>query len=213
MKVGDKYVIEIEEVIRRNGAPQIARIKGFNALVFDEFGLKKLESYDGERVYRKGYKNGYKDGKNVVEIPEIAKRDISDAYNKGLNDAWKLVKRIESTPEDGGLTNKQIAEVFGQYWSSFELYNSFSAEEVLDLYKRWEDKQKQDAEIKVGDEVYSDAFDDKGIVTHITADKVSCVCIICNGSTMMRVGLHGLHKTGRHFDAIAEVLAELRGEE
>lgn len=26
MKVGDKYVIEIEEVIRRNGAPQIAEV-------------------------------------------------------------------------------------------------------------------------------------------------------------------------------------------
>jgi len=78
-----------------------------------------------------------------------------------------------------------------------------------------EDKQeqKQDAEIKVGDEVYSDAFDDKGIVTHITADKVACVCIICNGSTMMKVGTIGLHKTGRHFPQIAEVLAELRGAE
>lgn len=211
MKVGDKYIIEIEEVIRRNGAPQIARIKGFNALVFDKCGLEKLEPYDGERAYRRGYMDGRDTVINESEMITI--QDISDAYNKGLNDAWKLVKRIESTPEDGGLTNEQIAEVFGQYWSSFELYNSFSAEEALDLYKRWEDKQKQDAEIKVGDEVYSDAFDDKGIVTHITTDKVSCVCIICNGSTMMKVGLHGLHKTGRHFDAIAEVLTELRGKE
>jgi len=140
MKVGDKYVIEIEEIIRGYGNAEddhvhepIARIKGFNALVFDKYGLEKLEPYDGEKVYLKGYKDGM--------------------------------------------------------------------------------KAMQDAEIKVGDEVYSDAFDDKGIVTHITADKVACVCIICNGSTMMKVGTNGLHKTGRHFDAIAEVLAELRGEE
>lgn len=208
MKVGDKYIIEIEEVIRRNGAPQIARIKGFNALVFDKYGLEKLEPYDGEKAYLKGYE----DGKNAImnESEKITTKDISDAYNKGLADVWKLVKHIESVPERGGLTNEQIAEVFGQYWSSYTLYNEFTAEEALDLYRRWE-KRKQN-EIKVGDEVYSDAFEEKGIVTHITADKVSCVCIICNGSTMMKVGLHGLHKTGRHFDAIAEVLAELRGE-
>ena len=210
MKVGDKYVIEIEEVIRRNGAPQIARVKGFNTLVFDKCGLEKLEPYENAKreIYLEGYNAGYGDGKSVVEMPEIDKRDIADAYNKGLNDAWELVKRIESIPDKGGLTNAQIEEVFGRYWTSYSLYNEFSADEALDLYKRWEDKQKQYA-IQVGDEVYSDTFDDKGIVTHITAD----ICIICNGSTMMKVGTNGLHKTGRHFDAIAEVLAELRGEE
>lgn len=165
---------------------------------------------------RKAYDKGYKDGTKeklanamIYDHEEAEKK----AYDKGLSDAWDLVKRIESTPEDGGLTNKQIVEVFGQYWSSFELYRAFSVEEAMDLMKAYEDKQKQDAEIKVGDEVYSDAFDDKGIVTHITTDKVSCVCIICNGFTTMKVGLCGLHKTGRHFDQIAEVLAELRGAE
>lgn len=156
------------------------------------------------------YDYGYEDGKADTPFTDTEEAE-KKAYNRGLSDAWELVKRIESTPEDGGLTNKQIVEVFGQYWSSFELYGAFSVEEAMDLIKAYEDKQKQDAEIKVGDEVYSDAFDDKGIVTHITTDKVSCVCIICNGSTMMKVGLCGLHKTGRHFDQIAKVLAELRG--
>lgn len=48
MKTGDKYIIEIEEVIKRNGAPQIARIKGFSTLVFDKYGLDKLEPYEND---------------------------------------------------------------------------------------------------------------------------------------------------------------------
>lgn len=90
MKVGYNYIIENEEVIRRNGAPQIARIKGFNILVFDKYGLEKLEPYDEEKVYRKGYE----DGKNAVinESEKISTKDISDAYNKGLNDAWECAR-------------------------------------------------------------------------------------------------------------------------
>jgi len=109
MKVGDKYIIEIEEVIRRNGAPQIARVKGFNALVFDKYGLEKLEPYDGEKLYRKGYEEGHRtgmiDGVMNIKVDEVSyqrgykdgqkDRDmdippsIDDAYNRGYKDAEK----------------------------------------------------------------------------------------------------------------------------
>lgn len=42
---GDKYIIEIEEVIeaeKRN----LYKVKGFRALVFDDFGLEKLKKYE-----------------------------------------------------------------------------------------------------------------------------------------------------------------------
>lgn len=39
---GDKFVIEIGEVIERHGEPPLYKIAGFNALVFDEFGLNRL---------------------------------------------------------------------------------------------------------------------------------------------------------------------------
>lgn len=195
MKVGDKYVIEIEEVIRRNGAPQIARIKGFNALVFDKYGLEKLEPYDWEKAYLKGYE----DGKNAVinESEKITSEDINSAYTRGLNDLKSALSDKAYLKANFGTSN----------W--LNIIMDFDPDKIVSEWKTY----REDNEIKVGDEVYSDAFDDKGIVTHITADKVSCVCIICNGSTMMKVGLHGLHKTGRHFPQIAEVLAELRGEE
>lgn len=40
--VGDKFIIEIGDVVGDN----LYKIKGFNALVFDDNGLKKLRKYD-----------------------------------------------------------------------------------------------------------------------------------------------------------------------
>lgn len=41
VKKGDKYIIEIGEVINHEGK-SLYLIKGFNALVFDDFGLEHL---------------------------------------------------------------------------------------------------------------------------------------------------------------------------
>lgn len=165
---------------------------------------------------RKAYDKGYKDGTKeklanamIYDHEEAEKK----AYDKGLSDAWDLVKRIESTPEDGGLTNKQIVEVFGQYWSSFELYRAFSVEEAMDLMKAYEDKQKQDAEIKVGDEVKSD-FGNRGVVITNEPDLNGVISVLFE--TCSHVQLYPkdkLTRTGRTFSQIAEVLKELRGAE
>lgn len=42
---GDKFVIEIESVIPSDGGT-LYKIKGFSALVFDDFGIGKLERYE-----------------------------------------------------------------------------------------------------------------------------------------------------------------------
>ena len=157
------------------------------------------------------YDFGYEDGK--ADTPFTDTKEAEDkAYNRGLNDAWEVIKKITKDDSVGGYSIEMMQELFGQT-CVYDITHNYTPEEAIAKIREYEDKQKQDAKIKVGDEVYSDAFDDKGIVTHITADKVACVCIICNGSTMMKVGVNGLHKTGRHFPQIAEVLEELRGAE
>lgn len=50
-KVGDKFIIEIEEVFKATGTymacgENLYRVKGFNSLVFDDNGLNKLEKYE-----------------------------------------------------------------------------------------------------------------------------------------------------------------------
>lgn len=152
------------------------------------------------QAYDKGYKAGYVDGKDEAYKNPVP---TQDAYNNGLHDAWECVKKID----DMSLEDlRPILSTDDIGW----IAKTFSAAEVISRIKEYEEKQKQFA---VGDEVYSDAFDDKGIITYITADKVSCVCIICSGSTMMKVGTISLHKTGRHFPQIAEVLDQMKEDE
>lgn len=43
-KVGDKFIIEIDEIFENKGKT-LYRIKGFNSLVFDKNGLNKLSRY------------------------------------------------------------------------------------------------------------------------------------------------------------------------
>ena len=43
--VGDKFVIEIDSVFVGKKAEKLYRVKGFNSLVFDDYGLEKLTAY------------------------------------------------------------------------------------------------------------------------------------------------------------------------
>lgn len=76
MKVGEKYVVEIDEIIEGRDGTKLAKIKGFNSLVFDKNGLDKLEKVD-----------------------EDAANELS--YQFGMEDGWKLAQRVaETTVED-----------------------------------------------------------------------------------------------------------------
>ena len=43
--IGDKYIIEIDRKYDEAGWPILYGIKGFNSLVFDEYGLEKLKEF------------------------------------------------------------------------------------------------------------------------------------------------------------------------
>lgn len=45
VKSGDKFVIEIESVFGGKNGEKLYRVKGFNSLVFDDYGLEKLTAY------------------------------------------------------------------------------------------------------------------------------------------------------------------------
>lgn len=173
------------------------------------YATMKMARANLSRIADNIYQQGYEAGKAATPFTDTEEAE-NKAYNRGLSDVWEVVRKIIEDVVDGGYSSDVLLEIFGvsTVQSIFKLN---TAAEAIAKIKAYEDKQKQDAEFKVGDEVYSDAFDDKGVITHITDDKVACVCIICSGSTMIKVGTHGLHKTGRHFPQIAEVLAEMRG--
>ena len=76
-KKGDKFVMEIDNVIVDVvGEVLLYTIKGFNALVFDQYGLDKLsqmvngvDKFSEYRGYGKGYSDGLIEGrKRGIEI-------------------------------------------------------------------------------------------------------------------------------------------------
>ena len=47
-KIGDKFVIEVAEILGNPNGKKLYLMKGFNTLVFDEHGITKLEKYSQE---------------------------------------------------------------------------------------------------------------------------------------------------------------------
>ena len=151
------------------------------------------------------YDYGYEDGK--ADTPFTATEEAEKkAYNRGLNEAWEAAGKLYKISSDDFL---KLFEMKSPYFD-------FSIQEVLAKIKEYEDKQKQDAEIKVGDEVkiiesdpvYDDC--DYGVCTYVKKDKI--YVMRKDGSTGEEHKSEW-EKTGRTFPQIAEVLKELRGAE
>lgn len=138
--VGDKFVIEIGEVFSGNTSikdNKLYRVKSFRSLVFDKTGLDNLERLAG-------------DGQGVVSRDEHnckVNETYIRAYDKGLQDAWKIVPKIF------GMTYQERNEFLGTNDSNNDIGSiiaKFTPQEALAKLEAYE---KEQAEIKVGDVV------------------------------------------------------------
>lgn len=90
-----KYVIDIREHAMNDPfTPALYRAKNFNALVFDENGLKKLTPLEEEvkEAEQKAYERGYRVGRIIcdAEVRDKAYRDgLKHGYDKCLDDMRK----------------------------------------------------------------------------------------------------------------------------
>lgn len=141
--MGTKYIIELESEPFKQyvGIDEpLYRVKGFNALVFDEVGISKLTPYaepDLERVrveaYQKGYETGYEDGYNEPG------KNQQEAYQRGLNDAWEAVRKIYDKSQEDRL------EIFPEA-STFvvaDICDRYSASEAIEKIRQYEQTQKE----------------------------------------------------------------------
>ena len=197
-KAGDKFVIEIEEIYNGNLCKHerhmhLYRIKGFNSLVFDENGLEKLTPYD--------------EIKHKMELIDELKRD---EYNRGLNDAWELAKKIVLSEIDGGMSAKEFYNIFDKNMADEDVLKKFTPQEALAKLEAYEKSKKEvEEKFKVGDIV---TFEDgtKGMVMDI--DAVDNFAIFTdNGCIEAWIGQERVTKTGKHID-ISALLEEI-GEE
>lgn len=165
-----------------------------------------------EEAYDYGYDQGYEDGKKASCD---CKDNMEAEYNRGLNEAWDAAKWLYNNPVN-------LAEdIFN--CDNWEIYSKYTAQEVVYKIKEYEDKkqQKQDTEqeqdiIKVGDEVVLNgnaSYENEiGIILAYDGQTYPYHVLMSNGDSEWIKEDAIERKTGRHFDQIAEVLAEMRGE-
>lgn len=189
-KVGDKFVIEISEKYTNDADAFVIeneilyRVKGFKSLVFDSYGLDKLQKY-GE----------------IKETLELLTEAKQDDYNKGLNDAWELAKKIFA------LKGKEFDDVFG-YVEFSDVFHYNTPQQALAKLEAYEKGQE---EIKVGDVVYADDEPDSfGVVTYMDSERLYITWD--DGSSGKEFDWSDIHKTGRHID-IEHLLEQIRGNE
>jgi hypothetical protein len=174
-------------------------------------GLKTLASKCIEKAYDKGYKSGLKDG-NINDGTFAAK--VKEAYNNGLNDVEKAVRRLVVSIADGGLTPGEKQMIFGLS-QDYVILTNFSMSEIVKKIREYDERKHRkestkdnDDEIHIGDEIYILSKNHSGIVTALL-DSGNKANILCASGNYSVVEISELHKTGRRF-AIDEVLRKLK---
>ena len=170
-----------------------------------------------KRGYAEGYElgkqDGYEDGK--ADTPFTDTKDAEEkVYNRGLSDVWDAVRKIIEPADDGGYSFNALHTMFGESSIRSILKHNTAIEAIVKI-KAYEDKQKQDTEIKLGDEVIT-KYKDHAIAvrdTYYVGEDREPFTLIWFGTHMSSCRVNELSKTGRHFPQITEVLKELRGAE
>lgn len=124
--------------------------------------------YIAEEAYQKGYdagqheattleyQQGLEEGKKQaraqahLDVCHDIERVAHGNYQQGLDDAWECAKRICIEQVYGGLGCAELNKIFGKY-SICNIIRTESAQEAIDKIRAYEEQQKADAEIKVGD--------------------------------------------------------------
>ena len=153
-----------------------------------------------DEAYHKGWEYGKEYGSGEADMREAV------SYQKGLDDAWEAVRKIaQQWEEDTDTEHRLVIDD-----SIRVTLDSMTASEAIAKLKAYEEKQKAENEIKVGDEVnwLGDCF----IVTQIFQPhnmKEQCNGIDDDGYVYHDILMDDLEKTGRHFD-IEKILEEMR---
>jgi hypothetical protein len=133
-----KYIIDIEDT-PVNG---LYKAKGFRTLVFDEFGLSKLEKYSEE---------------DLLTV-------LNKMFDDGAAMAWKTAQKIAKLPGDGGLTSQQLMEIFGTSMIPL-IFDGHSPQEAYDLILKY--LAELPAELVPGDEVTAENGRTRFVVTRV----------------------------------------------
>ena len=161
-----KYIIDIED----QAVNGLYKAKNFKTLVFDGYGLDRLEKYDDALV----------------------DNTIKAAYREGMDRAWETARKIACFTENGGLSCEEMEWIFHNDCAPEILFDN-TAEEAAEKIRSFEEKAE---EINVGDEVTAEDGTARFVVTHIAND-ISGIDLEGNVYAYLPDEIDG--KTGRRF--------------
>ena len=157
-----------------------------------------------QELIDQAYERGFNAGKESEAIV------IQDGiYQRGLDDAWECARKIMRM---GSAKQEDIFCCHGD----LEILEKLLPSEAIFKIKAYEEQKKAEEEIRVGDEVYLVDSNHPRVVTCIFTENgcyTKAVQVTESGKWVVDE-IRNLHKTGRSFPQIAEVLKQLlEGEE
>lgn len=169
--------------------------------------MKKQAEELIQQAYNRGRKDGYEDWKNSVFNDVTI--DTESFIKQGHDEAWEAVRKISKTE------SYKLNDIFGEGWF-LDIFNKFSASEVIEKLHKYEKKQEED-KIKVGDEVvltddspYGNTNRRAVIIINDDDKKFPYYIMLANGDTDWIEKDEIDRKTGRTFPEIVEVLKKLK---
>ena len=188
-----KYIIEIKT--EYEGTTKGIIVLGIknNCLCVDELAIEELEELNAD------YINNH--------FPDIRKK-VDEAYQRGLDDAWEAAKKIADMWTRIG--NDELLAIFGiteriGHSTIRSLFEKQTANEAMLELEAYEEKQKEEDEIKVGDELEHtvSGYTSKAIfLEKIKDDEDWYKCLFWTGCgvTILTYPKRQFKRTGRHFD-------------
>ena len=144
----------------------------------------------------------------ALEELEDAQKEIDEAYQRGLNDAWEAARKISLMSPD------EIEKVFPGA-AKYNRYNlGYSGVEAIEKLKAYEEKQKAEDDIKLGDELEHtvSGYTSKAIFLEKIEDDedwYKCLFWTSCGFAILSYPKSQFKRTGKHFD-IDKILEEMR---
>ena len=189
-KVGDRFVIEISSLpMSSDGAYYLTSGKTF----YPECVLDNLPQFPNDE-----------DENDLYMLTQEEKSVVEDrAYNKGLNDAWKVFTHVQS----GELSFEEIRRVWDMDEIAFvnSFTEKYTPQEAIKILREYEEKR-----IAVGDVILLDG--EKFIIIALSSNEVFGYGLDEKYNDFpiqdLTDSMNEVVKTGKHFD-IAEIMKQI----
>lgn len=78
---------------------------------------------------------------SLIRTFEHVDKCEQEAYDRGLNDCWQMIKRLYLTKKSDSITTIERGEIFGKT-SIYDILRDFTPQQALEKIRAWEEKKK-----------------------------------------------------------------------